>query len=109
MSGALADWAFLTNHARVLLCVARQPGARIRDVAQRTGLTERAVTSILFDLCEAGYLSKQRLGARNFYELHPEQPLRGADEDGHQVGEVLGLLLDPGAAKREAAASGSAA
>ena len=90
----MADWAFLTNHARVLLIMARQPGARIRDIAQHTGLTERAIGSILSELTDAGYLTKHRLGARNFYEVHPELPLRGADGDGHQVGELLALLLD---------------
>ncbi len=90
----MAEWSFLTNHARVLLFMARQPGARIRDVAQHTGLTERAIGSILSELTEDGYLTKHRLGARNFYELHPELPLRGADEDDHQVGELLGLLLE---------------
>lgn len=95
----MASWAFLTNHARVLLFMARQPGARIRDVAQHTGLTERSVGSILSELCDAGYLTKHRLGARNFYELHPELPLRGDEEDRHQIGELLGLLLDRPARK----------
>jgi len=92
----MAQWGFLTNHTRVLLYMARQPGARIRDVAQDTGLTERAIGSILSELTRDGYLTKHRVGARNFYELHPDQPLRGAGENGHQVGELLELLLDRG-------------
>jgi len=89
--------SFLTNHARVLLCIARDPGTRLRDIAVRVDLTERATHGLVSELCEEGYLTKHRLGARNFAELHPELPLRGADEGDHQVGELLALLLDRGA------------
>lgn len=90
----MAEWAFLTNHASVLLCIARQPGLRIRDIAVHTGLTERAVSRLISDLCDAGYLTKHRLGLRNRYELHPELPLRGAEADGHRVSRLLQLALD---------------
>lgn len=90
----MGGWAFVTNHARVLLCIARQPGTRRRDVASQTGLTERAVTTIISDLCQAGYLTRHRLGIRNFYEIHPELPLRGVDAESKapQVGTLLALL-----------------
>lgn len=90
----MADWTFLTNHTHVLLCVAREPGVKMREIAQCVGITERAATRIVGELVEAGYLTRHRVGARNFYELHPELPLRHPLEDGHQVGEVLAVLLD---------------
>ncbi len=89
----MGDWSFLTNHARVLLCIGREPAPRLRDIAERLGISERATNSIVSELCEAGYLTKHRLGARNFYELHPELPVRGDDEGEHQIGEVLSVLL----------------
>jgi DNA-binding Lrp family transcriptional regulator len=75
----------------VLVCIARDPGTRLRDISQKTGLTERAVSMIVGDLCEAGYLTRHRLGARNFYEVHPEPPLRGLDADQPDVGSLLAL------------------
>jgi len=94
----MADWTFLTNHTHVLVCVAREPGVKMREIAQRVGITERAATRIVGELVEAGYLTRHRVGARNFYELHPELPLRHPLEDGHQVGEVLAVLLGRGGA-----------
>jgi hypothetical protein len=93
----MADWTFLTNHTHVLVCVAREPGVRMRDIAECVGITERAATRIVGELVEAGYLTRHRVGARNFYELHPELPLRHPLEEGHQVGDLLGVLLDRGA------------
>lgn len=84
----------LTNHAHVLLCIARQPGIRIRDIADHTGLTERAVSPLISDLRDAGYLTKHRVGLRNSYELHPELPLRGAEAAGHPVSRLLQLALN---------------
>jgi hypothetical protein len=90
----MAKLRFVTNHARVLVCIAREPGIRLRHVALHTGLTERAVWMIVGDLCEEGYLTKHRLGARNFYEVHPELPLRGgADGEGEGEGPEVGRLL----------------
>ncbi len=68
------DWTFLTNHAHVLLCVARDPGARLRDVADVVGITERAAQRIVAELEEAGYLTRTRDARRNRYEVHPELP-----------------------------------
>jgi hypothetical protein len=84
----------LTNHAYVLLCVAREPDVRIRTVAQCAGITERAAQRILSELVEAGYLIKHRLGRRNFYEVQPHMPLRRPLDCEHQIGEILRVLLD---------------
>ncbi len=87
----VTEWNFLTNHARVLLCVAQDPGARLRDMAATLNLTERSVFGIVNDLCAAGYLAKQRDGRRNRYEIHHELPL---PETGHEytIGQLLELL-----------------
>ena len=90
----MAEWTFLTNHAHVLLCVWRDPGMRLRDVAQAVGITERAAQRIVADLVEAGYLTRTRDGRRNRYEVHPERPLRHPLEDEHGIGEILGALED---------------
>ena len=86
------SWTFLTNHAHVLLCVARDPGIRLRDVAAAVGITERAAQRIVAELVEAGYLERTRSGRRNRYELHPELPLRHPLEHEHEIGEILTLL-----------------
>ena len=88
----MADWTFLTNHAHVLLCVARDPGIRHRDVAKRVGISEGAAQRIVADLVEAGYLERAREGRRNRYQINPELPLRHPLERGHQIGEILSVL-----------------
>lgn len=88
----MADWTFLTNHAHVLLCVARDQSVRHRDVAESVGITERAAQRIVADLVDAGYLERTREGRRNRYQLHPELPLRHPLERGHQIGEILSVL-----------------
>ncbi len=87
------SWTFLTNHGLVLLCVARDPRMRLRDIADCVGITERATHRIVTELEAAGYLTRHRDGSRNYYELHPEVPLRHPTGDEHQVGKVLGFLL----------------
>lgn len=89
----MSEWTFLTNHALVLLCVAREPDVRLRTVAECAGITERAAHRIMTELVDAGYLTKHRLGRRNFYEVHPELPMRHPLEEKHQVGELLRVLL----------------
>jgi len=91
----MAKWTFLTNHAHVLLCVARDPGIRHRDVAERVGITERAAQRIIGDLIESGYLERSKQGRRNVYQLHTELPLRHPLEEDSQIGEVLGVLQRP--------------
>ncbi len=90
----MADWTFLTNHAHVLLCVARDPGVRLREVAVTVGITERAAQKIVADLVEAGYLEREREGRRNHYHLNPDQPLRHPMDREHQIGEILQMFAE---------------
>lgn len=90
------EWTFLSNHAHVLLCIAREPEIRLRDVAERVGITERAVQRIVADLESAHYLERSRSGRRNRYEVHPELPLRHPVEAHRDVGALLSLVLEPG-------------
>jgi hypothetical protein len=85
------EWTFLTNHGHVLVAIARDPEARLRDVAERVGITERAAQGIVHDLVSAGYLTRERIGRRNRYEVNPDKPLRHPLERGHDVA----ILLDP--------------
>jgi len=87
-------WTFLTNHAHVLLCVARDPEMRLRDVATEVGITERAAQRIVAELVDAGYLERSREGRRNRYRLDLERPLRHPLEQDHAVGEILRILAD---------------
>lgn len=90
----MSDWTFLTNHAHVLLCLTRDPTARLRDVAAVVGITERAAQRIVADLEEGGYLTRMRDGRRNRYDIHPDVPLRHPLERDHSIGEVLTVLRD---------------
>ena len=90
------QWTFLTNHAHVLLCIARDPGVRLRDVAIAVGITERSTQRIIADLEEAGYLSRERVGRRNRYQVHPELPFRHPVEQRNDVGTLLRLLSGNG-------------
>ena len=85
----MSEWCFLTNHARVLLCIAEDESARLRDIAVRADITERAAQGIVSDLCQAGYLDRRRRGRRNSYHVHADLPLRGALDDAHSVRELL--------------------
>lgn len=77
----------------MLLCIAREPGYRIRDIAATVGVTERRVHAIIADLVDAGYVTRHRLGKRSFYEIHPHIPLRHDQAQGVQIGELLAPLL----------------
>jgi DNA-binding MarR family transcriptional regulator len=90
---ATASWTFLTNHARVLLCIARDPGIRLRDIAARLDITERSAYGIVTDLTEAGYIVKQKDGRRNRYEIQEHLPLPEPTSRDRTVGEVLALLV----------------
>ena len=72
----MGSWSFLTNHALALVCIARTPDARMREVAECLGVTERAAHRIVCDLCEAGYVNKTRVGARNRYTVNLDGDLR---------------------------------
>lgn len=88
----MTQWTFLTNHAHSLICIARDPGLRLRDVAERVGVTERAAQRIVSDLVDAGYLERQREGRRNIYRVRPDRPMRHPVEHGHDIGEILAVL-----------------
>ncbi|MGW0117974.1 helix-turn-helix transcriptional regulator [Streptomyces sp. NPDC003327] len=87
------QWTFLTNHARVLLWLARDPEVRLRDVAAGIGITERAVQLIVADLEAAGYLTRTRVGRRNRYTIDASVSLRHPLEADHPVGDLLGAFL----------------
>ena len=89
-------WSFLSNHAHVLLCVARDPRVRLREVSESIGITQRGVLRILRDLEEAGLLERHREGRRNAYALRLDQPLRHRLAAGCRVGEFVELLLQRG-------------
>lgn len=89
---AAPSWTFLSNHGHVLICLARDPDARLRDVAVQVGITERAVQGIVADLVRDGYVDKERVGRRNHYEVHEHMPLRHPLEDDHDVGALLAAI-----------------
>jgi DNA-binding IclR family transcriptional regulator len=92
----MADWSFLTNHARALLYIARDSEARLRDLAAALEVTERTAYGIVVDLTEAGYVVKEKDGRRNRYHIQDHLPLRDAISRERTIGEVLDLLVDVG-------------
>ena len=90
----MAEWSFLTNHARVLVCIAHDPGVRLRDVASTLGITERSAYAIVTDLTVGGYVVKEKDGRRNRYQIQADLPLREAISRQRTIGEVLNLLVD---------------
>jgi Winged helix DNA-binding domain len=88
----VASWTFLTNHAQVLLCVAHDPGARLRDIAASLDITERSAFGIMTDLAEAGYVVKEKDGRRNRYHIQAHLPLPELVSRERTVGEILALL-----------------
>ena len=89
---AVSSWKFVTNHALVLLCIARNPGVRVRDVADQLGLTTNGAQHIISELVESGYVTATRVGRRNHYQVHADLPMRHPDLQAHQVGEFLALF-----------------
>jgi len=85
-------WSFLTNHARVLLCISMDPGARLREIGGTVGITERAVHRIVVELVAAGYLSRTRLGRRNWYTIQSHLPLPDSNNRDQKVGDLLAIL-----------------
>jgi DNA-binding transcriptional ArsR family regulator len=95
-------WDFLTNHAHVLLCVAHDPGIRLRDIAVAVGITERAAHRILSELVDEGYVLREREGRRNRYQVKPELPLRHPLVEEREVGDLLEVLLRSARPERDA-------
>jgi DNA-binding IclR family transcriptional regulator len=86
------NWSFLTNHAKVLLCIAHDPGARLREIGESVGITERAAHRIVGDLAEAGYISRERSGRRNRYTIETRLPMPDPLARGQSVGRLLAVL-----------------
>ena len=91
----MAEWSFLTNHARALLLIADDPQLRLRDIAGALDITERSAYRIVADLTEAGYVLKRRDGRRNHYELQTHLPMGEPVGRDRTVGQMLDLLIDP--------------
>jgi hypothetical protein len=89
------SWTFLTNHAQVLVCIARDPGIRLRDIGERVGITERAAHRIVVELAEAGYITRERNGRRNYYTINTHFPLPDPIAREQNVGELLAILTGP--------------
>ena len=85
-------WGFLTNHAQALLCIAHDPGVRLREIALALGITERAAFGIVTDLVDAGYVVKDKNGRRNRYEVQVDKPLPEALLNQRTVGQLVDLL-----------------
>ena len=85
-------WTFLTNHGHVLLCIAQQSDVRVRDIAQIVGITERATQQIVSDLIRDGYVSSERVGRRNRYEVNLDKPFRHPRLRDHSIRELLEAL-----------------
>src|SRR5688572_13958228 len=86
-------WTFLTNHAHVLLCIARTPDLRMRDLSEQVGITERAVQRIVSELEEGGYLRRTRDGRRNRYQVRAEMPLRHPVESHRRLSALITMVL----------------
>lgn len=102
-------WTFLTNHARILLMISRDPEVRLRDLADACGLTERAVRAIVADLEHAGYLTRERVGRRNRYRIVPGTPFRHPAEEHFDIGILLRTLAREGPGHRPPSGRGESA
>src|SRR5690349_1063139 len=88
-------WTFLTNHAQVLVCIARDPGVRLREIGGCVGITERAAHRIVVELADAGYITRERNGRRNRYTVNAHLPLPDPISREQNVGELLAILASP--------------
>jgi DNA-binding Lrp family transcriptional regulator len=86
------QWHFLTSHTQALLCIRRDPDARLRDIAATVGITERAAQRIVSDLVDAGYVTRTRVGRRNRYAVNAHLPMRHPSQTDHEVAELLEVL-----------------
>jgi hypothetical protein len=104
----MGEWGFLTNHGRALLCIAHDPGVRLRDIADLLGLTERSAYAIVNDLAGAGYVLKEREGRRNRYIVQKHLPLPETTVRERTIGEVLDLLVGTNGLRRASNSQDSA-
>lgn len=93
--GTGPSWTFLTNHAQVLVCIARDPGIRLRDIGECVGITERAAHRIVVELADAGYITRERNGRRNQYTINTHFPLPDSIAREQNIGKLLALLTGP--------------
>lgn len=91
----MPTWTFLSNHAQVLLCIANDPGVRLREIGDQVGITERAVHRIVRELDEAGYLVRKRDGRRNRYTISQNLPLPDRIVSHQKIGDLLRILTAP--------------
>jgi DNA-binding IclR family transcriptional regulator len=91
----MPDWTFLSNHGQVLLCIARDSNARLREIGDRVGITERAAHRIVGELVDAGYLGRKRNGRRNSYTITTHRSLPDPLARDRSIGDLLGVLADP--------------
>jgi hypothetical protein len=96
----MTEWSFLTKHARVLACIAHDPGVRLRDIATMLGITERSAFGIVNDLVTEGYVLKDKDGRRNRYQVQHHLPLREVMGRERSIGEVLEILVDTNVPER---------
>ncbi len=99
---------FLTNHAQVLVCIAQDPGIRLREIGDRVGITERAAHRIVVELADAGYITRERNGRRNHYTINTEFPLPDPIAREQNVGELLAILTGPQRSPRAGERAGRA-
>ena len=97
----MAEWSFVTQHALALVCIAHDPGARLRDIADVLGVTERRAFGIVSDLTDAGYVVKERDGRRNRYRIQEHLPLRAPVGREATIGELLEVLVGEGTPPRD--------
>lgn len=90
----MPEWSFLTNHVRVLLCIAHDPGIRVRDIASAVDVTERTAYGIVTDLTDGGYVVKEKEGRRNRYQIQAQLPRRETVSRAWTIAEMLDLLID---------------
>ena len=90
--GVTRRWGFLTNHAQVLVCIAHDPGIRVREISEAVGITERAAHRIVAELDAAGYITRKRNGRRNHYTIQSHLPLPDPLARGEKVGDLLAVL-----------------
>jgi len=107
--GVVPSWSFLTNHARALICIARDPGVRLRDIAAALDITERSAYGVVDELADAGYVVKEKDGRRNRYEIQDHLPLRGAVGGERTIGEILDILAQVSAPARRTPTRGQSA
>ena len=91
-----SQWTFITNHARVLMEIMQNPQVRLRDIARELEITERAAQRIVSELDAEGFLTRERVGRRNVYTVHPKRKMRAPQARMTEVGEAFGLLIKNG-------------